>query len=159
MDANFPEQELVQALRRRGLRLTPQRLAILAIIRSSSGHVTAEAIYRQVQQRFPGVNLTTIYRTLQWLHEQGLVHPFLVDFEQTRYEYHGASSHHHLVCRSCAAVIEIDDAALDALRGALKERYGFEAVPAHLAIPGRCAACAGAPDESDERRETHAALI
>lgn len=137
------ERELVQALRRRGLRITPQRLAILAIVRASSGHLTAEDIYRQVGQRFPGVNLTTVYRTLQWLHEQGLVHPFLVDFEQTRYEYHGGSSHHHLVCRSCAAVIEIGEEALDALRQALMERYGFEAAPAHLAIPGRCAACAG----------------
>jgi Fe2+ or Zn2+ uptake regulation protein len=134
------ESELAM-LRARGHRLTPQRILILRAVKASSGHITAEQIHAEVAPRLPSLNVATIYRTLQWLNEAGLVSVTDLGAGSLVYEYHAANPHHHLICERCRQVVEIDHTALESLKADLNARYGFAAHFEHLAIFGRCGAC------------------
>src|SRR3712207_1005558 len=119
------------ALRRQGHRLTPQRLMVLEVIKSGGRHLTADEIHAAVVAQHPYVNIATVYRTVQWLQDVGLVAPIIVAGAPAHYEYIRGAEHHHLVCQGCGAQHEIDDGVLDALKTLLRERYGFEAQLRH----------------------------
>jgi Fur family ferric uptake transcriptional regulator len=129
------------ALRQQGHRLTPQRLMVLEVVKRSGKHLTAEDVHAAVLPQHPYVNIATVYRTLQWLHEVGLVAPITIGNGPLRYEYVHGAIHHHLICQDCGHEQEIGDDILDALKARLLERYAFTAQLNHLALPGRCAAC------------------
>jgi len=133
--------DIVKKLSERGYRMTPQRLMIVSAIESSDGHISAEEIYAQVVAKYPHVNISTVYRTLELLKELGLVTE--TNFGEGRVRYHpaGKGHHHHLVCTGCGAVIDLDEASLSSLKGMLLREYKFSADLRHLAIFGRCAKC------------------
>ncbi len=134
---------MTETLRERGYRLTPQRLLVLEAIEASDDHISAEEIHSQAHARYPYMNISTVYRTLDLLKEQGLVAES--DLGGGRFLYHpvGKAHHHHLVCRKCGRVQDIEVSALHNLRQEIKERYGFDAVFDHMAIFGTCKACKG----------------
>lgn len=136
------QHEVAGRLRQEGHRITPQRLAVLEIIAECGQHLTAEEIYAGIQARHPYMNIATVYRTLQWLQQVGLVAPLLVGGEPIRYEYGaGVHQHHHLICLRCGQEIQIGDEMLDKLKGQLLERYGFDAQLQHLGLTGYCDTC------------------
>lgn len=130
-------------LRKKGYRLTPQRLVVLEVIQRAGGHLTAEAVHAAIVGTHPYINIATVYRTLQWLYDVGLVAPIAVVGEPIRYEYVDGSAHHHLICRGCGGEQEIGDDILSQLKHQLLERYGFEAKLSHLALMGQCDVCRG----------------
>ncbi len=134
---------IIGELRALGYRLTPQRLMIVAAIEDSEDHISAEEIYSQVVARYPNVNISTVYRTLELLKRLDLVTE--TDLGGGRVRYHPAykGHHHHLVCRECGAMIDLDEALLEPLKESLARQYGFAADLTHLAIHGRCARCGG----------------
>jgi Fur family ferric uptake transcriptional regulator len=136
--------ELRTVLRQRGLRMTPQRQLILEAIAASRGHMSAEGLYQQVAEKFPDVNISTVYRTLEVLEELGILRH--THFHEGVAQYHLASEgeHQHLLCRGCGADIELDLEVLRPLAAELLRRYGFEADLTHTAIVGRCQACRSA---------------
>jgi len=134
-------RDIAARLASSGYRLTPQRLMILAAIENSDNHISAEEIHAQIVARYPNVNVSTVYRTLELLTRLGLVTE--TDLGEGRVRYHPADKghHHHLVCRECGAIIDLDESLLTALKGALLREYRFDADLRHLAIIGRCANC------------------
>lgn len=128
-------------LRQQGYRLTRQRMLILEIIRNSKRHISADEIFSEVRRQAPDVNLATVYRTLQWLHNAGLLRKIDVGKDRLEYEYAGGHIHHHLICKECGATTEIDNHVIEKLQAHILEHYDFAADPAHLAIFGRCAQC------------------
>jgi len=133
--------DIVKKLTERGYRLTPQRLMIISAIEHSDGHISAEEIYAQVMAKYPHVNISTVYRTLELLKQLGLVTD--TDFGEGRVRYHpvGKGHHHHLVCQECGATVDLDETALTPLKDVLLREYGFSADLRHLAIFGRCGKC------------------
>jgi Fur family ferric uptake transcriptional regulator len=133
--------EIVKRLSEEGYRMTPQRLMIVSAIEDSDGHISAEEIYTQVVAKYPHVNISTVYRTLELLKQLGLVTE--TDFGEGRVRYHpaGKGHHHHLVCTGCGAVIDLDESSLSSLKGMLLREYKFTADLKHLAIFGRCSKC------------------
>ena len=130
-----------EELRARGYRVTPQRQLVLEAV-SELGHATPEEICGKVQETARGVNISTVYRTLELLEELGLVtHAHLGHGAPT---YHAADggAHLHLVCRDCGVVIETEVELADPLVVRLAEQHGFETDVAHFAIYGRCRECA-----------------
>jgi len=127
-------------LKGKGLKLTPQRRLILDIIHDSGEHLTAEEILDYVQSRAPGVNKSTIYRTLGLLEELGCV--FKSELGD-RFIYHHAEEghHHHLVCRICGKNIDCDENLFLPVERALDEKYGFHTDFKHMVINGLCHAC------------------
>ena len=124
-----------------GYRLTPQRMMVLAAIEGSEDHISAEDIYSQIRAKYPRVNISTVYRTLELLESLGLVTE--TDLGEGRVRYHIAEKgqHHHLVCRKCGKTIDLGESVLLSLKDALRSRYDFEADLRHLAIFGHCANC------------------
>lgn len=140
------EGDLVQAavtgLRERGLRLTPQRLMILELLGQTTGHVAPEDIYQQVHQRFPMINRSTVYRTLDVLEELGLVRHGHVSDGAARYHLAQESHHLHLICHRCGHTIDVTDLDLaQPFARELQERFGFQADLTHFPVSGVCKAC------------------
>jgi Fur family transcriptional regulator, ferric uptake regulator len=133
--------QLVQTLKERGHRLTPQRQLILEAIESADGHASAESVHAKVAAQFPQVNISTVYRTLELLQNLGLVTHTHFDDGIALYHLTEDSHHQHMVCRLCGSEREIDVDELWPLDRHLRERYGFQADLAHFAIIGTCAAC------------------
>ena len=133
--------DIVSKLSEQGYRLTPQRMMILSAIENSDDHISAEEIYAQVVAKYPYVNISTVYRTLELLKQLGLVTE--TDLGGGRVRYHPADKghHHHLVCTECGAIIDLDESLLSSLKGTLLREYKFSADLRHLAIFGRCANC------------------
>ena len=134
-------EDIVSKLSELGYRLTPQRMMILAAIENSDDHISAEKIYAQVVAKYPNVNISTVYRTLELLKRLGLVTE--TDFGGGRLRYHpvGKGHHHHLVCQECGAIIALNESLLSSLKSALLREYKFSADLRHLAIFGRCVNC------------------
>jgi Fur family transcriptional regulator, ferric uptake regulator len=133
-------EQALDALRHRGLRMTPQRQAIVAEIMRSEGHIAPQSIARRVKQRMPGVNASTIYRTLDLLEELGMVsHAHL----EGGPEYHraGEAEHIHLMCSSCGADDELSMAEAERFKRLIQRHNGFDPDLAHFAISGLCADC------------------
>jgi Fur family transcriptional regulator, ferric uptake regulator len=132
--------DVIELLRQRGLRMTPQRRVIVAEIMKTQGHISPTALARKVQADMPGVNASTIYRTLALLEEAGvLAHAHL----EGGAEYHRTedAGHVHLACSRCGAAdnLSIDEAA--ALQKLIEQHHGFWPDLTHFAISGLCAEC------------------
>ena len=116
-------------------------MMVLAAIEASDNHISAEEIYAQVHAKYPRINISTVYRTLELLKGLGLVTE--TDLGEGRLRYHLADKghHHHLVCQKCGAVFELDESLLASVKDSLLQKYGFVADLRHLAIFGRCGNC------------------
>ena len=134
-------QDIAGELSKQGYRLTPQRTMILSAIENSGNHISAEEIYAQIVARYPNVNISTVYRTLELLKRLGLVTE--TDLGEGRVRYHPAEKghHHHLVCRECGAIVDLDESLLAPLKSTLFREYKFNADLRHLAISGCCVNC------------------
>ncbi|MFH0768006.1 MAG: Fur family transcriptional regulator [Chloroflexota bacterium] len=134
-------RDIAGELSKQGYRMTPQRLMIFSAIENSDNHISAEEIYSQIVAKYPNVNISTVYRTLELLKQLGLVTE--TNLGEGRVRYHPAEKghHHHLVCRECGAIIDLDESLLAPLKGALLREYKFSADLKHLAILGRCVNC------------------
>ncbi|MER5771928.1 Fur family transcriptional regulator [Streptomyces sp. NPDC001985] len=127
-------------LRQRGYRLTPQRQLVLEAV-DTLDHATPDDILCEVRRTAAGINISTVYRTLELLEELGLVsHAHLGHGSPT---YHLADRHHHLhlVCRDCTEVTEVDAEMAAEFTGKLRDSFGFDTDLKHFAIYGRCGGC------------------
>lgn len=144
----MPGEQWVADLRARGYRLTPQRQLVLEAV-ASLGHATPEDIVTAVRRTATGVNISTVYRTLELLEELGLVtHTHLGHGPPT---YHAATDddHVHLVCRVCGTVAETSPTLVDGVVRTLLDTEGFVADVGHLAIFGTCRSCAASRTAAD----------
>lgn len=133
--------DVIEVLRDRGLRMTPQRRAIVAEVMRSRGHISPTALARKVQGEMPGVNASTIYRTLTLLEEVGVLsHAHL----ESGAEYHRAeeAGHVHLTCSNCGAEDDLSLGEARALTQLIERHRGFTPDLTHFAIGGLCAECA-----------------
>lgn len=136
------ESAFIQALRERGMRLTPQREMVLAVMHDLTGHATVEDIYRRVQERSAAVDISTVYRTLELLQTLDLLVTLDVPDGQRRYALVSTHGEHvHLVCQGCGRQMHADLAPFEALAEQVAARYGFALATTHLSLPGLCAAC------------------
>src|SRR4051794_9983218 len=127
-------------LRAGGYRLTPQRQLVLEAV-TSLGHATPDEIADRGRATARGVNISTVYRTLELLEELGLVtHAHLGHGAPT---YHAAddNDHLHLVCRECGGIAEVSPSVLETAVGTIAADHGFTVDVGHFAIFGVCAGC------------------
>lgn len=133
-----------EAMRDRGLRVTPQRSVILETISSLGGHPTAKEVYREAAARLPGLNTATVYRALEALREAGLVVGMDGLDGNARFAVlDHAHPHHHLVCTGCGVEIEVEQDAVRRLADGLYRRHRFRLHTDHLALTGLCRDCSG----------------
>lgn len=130
-------------LRARGYRVTPQRQLVLEAV-TKLEHATPEEIWADVQQTASGVNISTIYRTLELLEQLGLVSHTHLGHGAPRYHLAAEADHVHLVCSQCGTVVQVSPGEVSELVAALERAHGFETDVGHLTVFGRCAACRAA---------------
>lgn len=143
-------EDLIQNLRDQGYRLTPQRRLTLEVLYQNNYHLSADEIAQKIVTRYPNmaIDQATIYRTLKWLRDVGIVGESNVGQQNMVYVLLQQHKHHHLVCANCEALIDADPAIFDAVREELQTRYGFTARMEHLSIFGLCAACSQTPSST-----------
>ena len=127
-------------LKEKGLKLTPQRILIMDVIHATDTHLTAEEIISHVQSRMPGVNKSTIYRTLDLLAEAGCIYKSELG---DHYIYHHAEEghHHHMVCSRCERTVDCNEDLFLPVEKSLRERFGFYADFKHMVMSGLCENC------------------
>jgi Fe2+ or Zn2+ uptake regulation protein len=134
---------LSRVLRERGQRVTPQRLAIARTVRELDRHTTAETVFGRVSEQMPGVSLPTVYATLDLLEEIGLVRRVPTEAGTAVYDPR-TEDHHHLVCRRCGEIMDVDAPVdRDELLAAART-LGFAADDAQVVVRGTCANCRAA---------------
>jgi Fur family transcriptional regulator, ferric uptake regulator len=128
-------------LKQRGLRMTPQRRAIVTEVMDAKGHISPTAVARRVRERVPGVNPSTVYRTMDLLEKLGVLsHAHL----ESGPEYHrkSESNHVHLTCSRCGSQDSLSVDEAKRLKRLIVEHHGFVPDFTHFAISGLCARCA-----------------
>jgi Fur family ferric uptake transcriptional regulator len=143
---SITEEQALSALKERGYRMTPQRRAIVREIMRIRGHISPQGVAGRLRERLPGVNDSTVYRTLELLEELGiLAHAHL----GAGPEYHHADRHDHvhLVCSRCGTEQQIAAGDLGPMKKLVAAKSGFLPDFTHFAISGLCEACrrAGRP--------------
>lgn len=129
-------------LRAHGLHATAARIAVLQSVLQEHAHVTADDVRANVLRRYPAIDPATVYRTLETLERAGLVVRVELGDKVTRWAGHAGESHHHLVCRRCGLLVELDDAPFQQLSDAVGKRYGVRVDMQHIVLRGVCGVCA-----------------
>jgi Fur family ferric uptake transcriptional regulator/Fur family peroxide stress response transcriptional regulator len=137
------ELMLSRVLRERGQRVTPQRLAIARTVRELDRHTTAETVFARVSEQMPGVSLPTVYATLELLEELRLVRRVPTEAGTAVYDPR-TEDHHHLVCRECGEIMDVDAPVDRAELLAAAHTLGFAADDAQVVVRGVCVRCRAA---------------
>ncbi|MCU0914685.1 MAG: transcriptional repressor [Planctomycetes bacterium] len=134
-------QAFTRTCRRRGLKITHQRLEIFRELAASAEHPDAETVFQAVSRRVPSISRDTVYRTLATLEAEGLVRRVEPLFESARYDAN-LDRHHHFVCMGCGLVRDFYSADLDDLPIPPAVKTLGEIESAHVEVRGTCSACA-----------------
>jgi len=132
--------EYAPQLRARGYRMTPQRLAILHVLHHEGKHLTPGDVYEKALKELPSLTEPTVYRTLEFLSDNGLVRPSYSASGHLTYEIAG-NDHHHIICRICGAEIEVEHTLLESLYRLLETTSGFRSINSHVTFFGVCPRC------------------
>ncbi len=132
--------ELTDMFRVRGLRVTPQRQAIFALLQGDASHPTAEALYERARTDMPTISLKTVYQTVHDLEGLGELHVLDLGTGSLRVDPNVEDEHHHLVCTACGRVRDLP-VEFDTLRVPPRYRRDFTVDDVQVIFRGRCETC------------------
>ena len=149
--AELPEARLDRFrafIHERGLKSTRQRDEIASWFFAIRGHLSADQIYREIQQVSPGIGFSTVYRTMKLLCEAGLVSER--HFGNAEALYENVSAHHdHCICTVCGRIIEFENEKIEHLQREVAAEFGFRLDSHKMELYGCCAECSSKkPTES-----------
>ena len=130
----------VEQLRERGIQVTAQRLAVFRAV-SGHPHITADAVAEAVRTEIGAISLQSVYDALGILVSEGLIRRIQLAGSPARYEDRVGDNHHHLICRICGRVVDVDCAVGSAPCLTAADDQGFEIDEAEVAYWGRCPDC------------------
>ena len=133
-------EKIIAKYKDKGLRLTPQRIAILKYLDGNTSHPTADNIYRDVKQTYPTLSFATVYNTLQTLREHGEVMEVTIDPIRKHYDPN-TSPHHHVICISCNDLWDVFVDYSDVLKLPSNVARGMKTVGVHVDFYGLCKNC------------------
>ena len=149
------QNDTAASLRATGHRVTIQRVAVLDAIREMDGHVAVDQVAAKVREKYPQMDLATVYRTAGLLSRLHLLNEVTIG-GVSHYEYAAPGMRHgHMVCEHCDRAIHASPAHLDELREALLHDTGFELHLEHLTMSGLCQDCRQ-DEEHSHSGHTHA---
>jgi Fur family ferric uptake transcriptional regulator len=135
-----------ELLRQHDLRVTAQRLAVLRAV-AEEPHVAADRVAETVRDELGSVSVQAVYDVLGVLTEKGLLRRIQPAGSPARYESRVDDNHHHLICRTCNRMVDVDCAVGEAPCLSAADDHGFEIDEAEVVYWGRCPACVAAADE------------
>jgi Fur family transcriptional regulator, stress-responsive regulator len=140
-------------LRRHGLQVTAQRLAVLRAV-SERPHSTADDIDRGVRAEIGAISRQAVYDALTVFIDKGLLRRIQPAGSPARYENRVGDNHHHLICRVCNRMVDVDCAVGDTPCLTAADDSGYEIDEAEVIYWGRCPECAAAPSATSVHKET-----
>jgi Fe2+ or Zn2+ uptake regulation protein len=140
-----PETSIDNAavLRGHGLQVTAQRLAVLRAV-SDGPHSTAESIYKVVRAEIGAISHQTVYDAVAALTDKGVFRRIQPAGSSARYENRVGDNHHHLICRSCGRMVDVDCAVGETPCLTAADDSGYEIDEAEVVYWGRCPECVAA---------------
>ena len=134
------DASIIEILRKKGYKATPQRIAICRFALQNREHPTAKRIYDEVKKVHPTVSLATIYKTLQILTEHGLIQE--LDFPESQARFDSCVKPHiNLVCLRCGNIRDLDDPAVGEMIARISAKTEFTRTGQRLDIYGICKTC------------------
>jgi Fur family transcriptional regulator, stress-responsive regulator len=130
----------IELLRQRGLRVTVQRLAVLRAV-SDASHVTADTVTETVRGDIGSISVQSVYDALTVLTANGLLRRIQPAGSPARYEARVGDNHHHLICRVCDRMVDVDCAVGEPPCLTAAEDFGYEIDEAEVIYWGRCPEC------------------
>ncbi|MEW6130810.1 MAG: Fur family transcriptional regulator [Acidobacteriota bacterium] len=124
-------------MREGGLKVTPQRFAVLEFLAASHDHPTADEIFKAINHQFPRASRATVYNAVTALAEAGMIDVMCLDDGITRYDAN-LTPHHHFVCRQCYKIFDVPS---DEVRGKLTMQTPHEVESYEVIIRGLCQHC------------------
>lgn len=146
-----------QVCHSRGAKLTHQRLEIFREVLEAGDHPDAERVFHGVRERMPTVSLDTVYRTLWWLKDLGLVTTLGPSRERARFDAN-LSRHHHFVCTRCGLTRDIHSDAFDSLDLPESVQSLGRAESIRVEVRGLCIHCAAGDDPGAKKQGREKAL-
>jgi len=132
---------MARKMKQHGLRMTPQRLAILKVLSVSHGHPSIEDIYEKIRVNYPTTSLATVYKTVATLKEEGEVLELGFASASSRYDGNKPYPHPHLICTKCQSIIDPEVDSIDRLGEKIAKIYGYDMVSHRIDIYGICPKC------------------
>jgi Fur family ferric uptake transcriptional regulator len=120
--------------------MTPQRMAIIHALIQKGTHLSPTEVFALVKETIPGLTEATVYRTLEFLAENGLAHSAHIGGGHLVYEM-AEGDHHHLICRNCGCEVQIEHTVLESVFAELESSSGFRSIDSHVTFFGLCPEC------------------
>ncbi|MDN4595023.1 peroxide-responsive transcriptional repressor PerR [Polycladomyces subterraneus] len=140
MAMNSRLEQAVEKLKSTGVRMTPQRHAILEFLLSSMSHPTADEIYKSLEGKFPNMSVATVYNNLRVFKEAGLVRELTYGDASSRFDAN-MTDHYHVICRECGKITDFDYPPLIDVEREAAKRTGFRVESHRMEIYGICKDC------------------
>lgn len=134
-------EAVIARLKENNCKLTPQRLAVAAVLAASEDHPSVEKIHEQLKDDFPTMSLATVYRNVMLIKSLGEALELAFPDGSNRYDGNKPYPHPHAVCIHCKTIIDLDPAGLDDLTRAVAAATGFEITTHRLDFFGVCSDC------------------
>lgn len=133
-------QHALEQLKTTGVRITPQRHAILSYLVESMGHPTADDIYRALEPKFPNMSVATVYNNLKMFIEAGMVRELTYGDSSSRFDAN-VSDHYHVTCEKCGKIEDFSYPSLSDVEHSAEKSTGFTVKGHRMELYGLCESC------------------
>ncbi len=133
-------KEALDTLKETGVRITPQRHAILEYLINSMSHPTADDIYKALEGKFPNMSVATVYNNLRVFKEVGLVKELPYGDSSSRFDFI-TTQHYHVICEECGKIVDFHYPGLDEVEALAAHVTGFKVSHHRMEIYGSCQEC------------------
>lgn len=140
-NGRLTEDDIKLIIRRMGIKVTHQRMAIFRVLYEGRAHVTAQEVFEKVRKTFSEVGFATVYRFMRNLADHNIVTEVRMGGMPARYELTSENHHDHLTCVSCGKICEFENPEIERLQEEVAQFYGFELTHHILELYGRCSDC------------------
>jgi len=137
-------KDALDSLKTTGVRITPQRHAILEYLIDSMTHPTADDIYKALADKFPNMSVATVYNNLRVFREVGLVKELTYGDAASRFDFI-TGDHYHMICESCGKIVDFHYPGLNEVEQLASHVTGFEVNSHRLEVYGTCPSCVVVP--------------
>ncbi|MCD5325572.1 peroxide-responsive transcriptional repressor PerR [Pontibacillus sp. HN14] len=133
-------REALDTLKESGVRITPQRHAVLEFLIGSMSHPTADEIYKALENKFPNMSVATVYNNLRVFREIGLVRELTYGDSSSRFDCN-TTEHYHAICDKCGKIVDFHYPSLDEVESLAEQVTGFEVSNHRMEVYGICEEC------------------
>jgi Fur family peroxide stress response transcriptional regulator len=134
-------EKAVEILKNTGVRMTPQRHAILAYLLESMTHPTADEIYKALEGKFPNMSVATVYNNLRVFKDAGLVKELTYGDSSSRFDANVYEEHYHAICTECGSILDFHYPPLTEVEHAAANTVGFKVTGHRMEVYGVCEKC------------------